>query len=175
MATDYLENTLLLTVNRDKTHITHSFRGVKYLGVEIFSIFTLVQEEKITAFKRKVKSLTKKNQGMNLEMVIRRLNPVLRGFANYFRIANCRNVFRTLMEWVRRRLRAIQLKLWKKPGRLHRRLRQLGVLGSFKKMKMDHWCNSSSQLSSLSMPNKWFDELGLFNMYHVETGIIVPV
>lgn len=175
VATDFLENTLLLTVNRDKTYITNGSCGVKYLGVEIYSTYTAVQKEKIMAFKKKVKSLTKKNQGMNLEMVVRRLNPLLRGFANYFRIANCRKVFRTLMEWIRRRLRAIQLKLWKKPGRLHRRLRQLGVSGPFMKMKMDRWCNSSCQLASLSMPNKWFDELGLFNMYKVQVGFIVPV
>ena len=175
VATDFLENTLCLTVNREKTHITHSFCGVKYLGVEIFSTYTAIQSEKVIAFKRKVKCLTKKNQCMNLEMVIRRLNPVLRGFANYFRIANCKKVFRTLMEWVRRRLRAIQLKLWKKPDRLHRRLRQLEVSGPFKKLKMDRWCNSASQLASLSMPNKWFVELGLFNLVDVQTGLIVPV
>lgn len=111
VATDFLENTLDLTVNRDKTHITHSSCGVKFLGVEIFITYTKIQEKKIKAFKAKVKSLTKKNQGMNLEMVIRRLNPVLRGFANYFRIANCKGVLQRLMEWIRRRLRAIQLKL----------------------------------------------------------------
>lgn len=175
VSTDFLENTLLLTVNKEKTHITHSSCGVKYLGVEIFDTYMVVQKEKITAFKEKVKSLTKKCQGRNLEMVIRRLNPIIRGFANYFRIANCKTLLKSMMEWIRRRLRAIQLKLWKKPDGLHRRLRQLGVSGSFKRMKMDRWCNSSCQLAHLSMPNKWFDELGLFNMYKVNTGIIVPV
>ena len=82
VASDFLEKTLLLTVNRDKTHITHSDSGIKFLGVVILSSYTLVQEEKIKSFKKKVKSLTRKNQGMNLEMVIRRLNPLLRGFAN---------------------------------------------------------------------------------------------
>ncbi len=93
MATDFLENILLLAVNREKTHVTHSSRGVKFLGVEIFNIYTAVQQEKVTAFKKKVKSFTKMNQGMNLEKAIRRLNPLLRVFANYFRVTNCRKVF----------------------------------------------------------------------------------
>ncbi|VGO19782.1 hypothetical protein SCARR_01841 [Pontiella sulfatireligans] len=53
-------------------------------------------------------------------------NPVLRGFVNYFKVANCKTELKKLMSWLRRRLRAIQMKLWKKPQKLHRRLRQLG-------------------------------------------------
>jgi len=175
VATDFLEDTLDLTVNRDKTHITHSSAGVKFLGVEIYDTFTLIQEKKIKTFKVKVKSLTKRNQGMNLEMVIRRLNPVLRGFANYFRIANCKGVLRDLMAWIRRRLRAIQLKLWKKPQRLNRRLRQLGHTGDFLLIKMSSWRNASCVSSHLAMPNAWFKEIGLFLMADVKTGLIVPV
>ena len=52
---------------------------------------------------------------MSLEKVIKDLNPVLRGFANYFKAANCKEVFRELAQWIRRRLRAKQMSLWKKP------------------------------------------------------------
>lgn len=175
VASDFLENTLLLTVNRKKTHITNSFRGVRFLGVVIYASYTAIQEEKIKAFKKKVKSLTKKCQGMNLEMVIRRLNPLLRGFANYFRIANCKKLFKSLMEWIRRRLRAVQLKLWKKPNRLHRRLRQLGHDGDYLLIKMSCWRNSGCVLACMAMPNAWFIELGLFHLTDVEIGLVVPV
>lgn len=175
VATDFLEKTLRLTVNREKTHITHSSRGVKFLSVEIFHTHTAIQIEKIKSFKKKVKSLTKRNQGMNLEMVIHRLNPVLRGFANYFRIANCKEVFRSLMAWIRRRLRAIQLKLWKKPDRLNRRLRQLGHHGDHPKIRMTSWKNSNCVSSCMAMPNAWFSEVGLFHLTKVKTGLIVPV
>jgi len=175
VATFYLEKNLKLAVNQEKTHITHSSKGVKFLGVEIFCNFTKIQEKKLKDFKEKVKLLTKKCQGVNIEMVIRRLNPLLRGFANYFRIANCKRVFQDLMCWLRRRLRAIQLKLWKKPDKIQRRLRQLGYTGYFPKIKMTSWRNSNSIQTSLAMPNKWFDELKLFNMKLAETGLIVPV
>jgi RNA-directed DNA polymerase len=175
VASDFHENTLLLTVNREKTHITDSVNGVAFLGVVIFINSTVIQDKKIKAFKEKVISLTRKNQGMNLEMVIRRLNPFLRGFANYFRIANCKKVFIRLMEWIRRRLRAIQLKLWKKPRRLHRRLRQLGIKGNFKLIRMSCWRNSNCTPVCMAMPNAWFKDIGLFHLTDVETGFIVPV
>lgn len=175
VATKFLEGELKLKVNLDKTYIAHSSKGIKFLGVEIFTNYTLIQKEKLKSFKLRVKQLTKRNQGKNLEEVIKKLNPLLRGFANYFRIANCKNVFKSLIGWVRRRLRAIQLKLWKKPKKLHRRLRQLGYKGKFLYIKMNSWANSNSPLASFSMPNNWFDELGLYNLELVKTGLIVPV
>jgi len=175
VATIYLEKTLKLTVNQEKTHITNCEKGVKFLGVEIFCKSTRIQEKNLLDFKDKVKTLTKKNQGMNLEMVIMRLNPLLRGFSNYFRIANCKGVLRNLMQWIRRRLRAIQLKLWKKPRKLQRKLRQLGYTGVFPLIKMTSWRNSNCIQTSLTMPNKWFDELKLYNMELVVIGLIVPL
>ncbi len=175
VATKFLEKELKLKVNLEKTHIAHSSKGIKYLGVIIYTKYTLIQQEKLKSFKAKVKKLTRRTQGVNLEVVIKRLNPILRGFSNYFRIANCKGVFRDLMGWIRRRLRAIQLKLWKKPTRLHRRLRQLGYGGTFLKIRMNSWNNSLSPLASFSMPNVWFDEVGLFNIGLVKTGIIVPI
>jgi RNA-directed DNA polymerase len=151
-ATEYLEGTLKLTVNQDKTHIIHSFKGVKFLGVVIHTGFTRINGNKVTAFKDKVKKITRRNSPVNLETVISELNPVCRGFANYFRIANCKNVFVRLIRWLRRRLRAKQLNLWKKPARLHRRLRQLGYKGEFKKIKMNSWRNSASPLASYTLP-----------------------
>jgi len=174
-ASKYLEGTLKLTVNQTKTHIIHSFRGVKFLGVVIHTGFTRIKEDKVKTFKDKVKKITRRTSPVNLETVIKELNPVCRGFANYFSIANCKKVFDRLIRWIRRRLRAKQLKLWKKPGRLHRRLRQLGYKGEFKKIKMNSWRNSSSPQASYSLPNKYFDKLGLFNIGKVQTGVTVLI
>lgn len=167
-----LEEELLLTVNERKTRIVHSREGVPYLGVIIGSRYTRIQDEKVRRFKDKVKRITRRNSPVNLEKVIADLNPVLRGFANYFRVAHCRNQFRDLFRWVRRRLRAKQLKLWKKPKRLHRRLRQLGYQGKFKAIKMNSWRNAASALANYAMPNEWFHGLGLFELSRVETGYL---
>lgn len=172
VARSYLEKELLLTVNERKTRIVHSGKGVHYLGVIIDSRYTRIQPEKIGQFKQKVRSITRRNSPVNLEKVISDLNPLLRGFANYFRIANCRNQFRDLAGWIRRRLRAKQLTLWKKPKRLHRRLRQLGYKGDFKAIKMNSWCNAASPLANYAIPNDWLRELGLFEVSRVETGYL---
>jgi len=172
VATSLLEGDLRLTVNTDKTHVVHASQGVKFLGVEITPRWIRIQAKKIAAFQEKVKGLTRRNSPVNLERVIADLNPVLRGFANYFRMANCQGQLRNLMSWIRRRLRAKQLALWKKPGRLHRRLRQLGYQGDFLKIRMTCWRNSRSNLASYAMPNAWLTELGLYDLAEVETGVL---
>ena len=106
--------------------------------------------------------------------VIRQLNPVIRGFANYFRIANCSRELKRLMGWIRRRLRCIQLKQWKKPAKLHRRLKQLGYKPPFKYIKMRSWRNAASPLAHYAMSNSWFNELRLFNLEEVKTGVLAP-
>ena len=171
-ATHILEEKLKLSVNTDKTHITHSDDGVKFLGVEIGTKHTRIQPKKLTAFKTKLKQMTRRNGGIPLQSVINALNPLLRGFSHYFKIANASRVFKQLASWLRRRLRSIQLKLWKKASRLHRWLRQHGYKGKFAHINMTSWCSARSPLASYAMPNSWFDELGLMNLENVVTGYV---
>jgi RNA-directed DNA polymerase len=176
VAKDYLEGELKLTVNVEKTHIAHSDDGIKYLGVVIYTAHTRIQEKKLRAFKAKVKKMTRRNHGSNLEDIIKALNPVIRGFANYFRIANCMSWFKSLMGWIRRRLRCIQMTQWKTPKKLHRKLRQLGYRGAFGIIDMKSWRNSACSLSNRAMPNKWFHEtMNLVDMTKIEVGISVSV
>lgn len=170
-----LEQDLKLTVNERKTHIAHSDEGIRFLGVEIGTVYTRIQPKKITTFRTKLKAMTKRNNGQSLAATIQTLNPVLRGFSQYFRIANASRVFKALAGWLRRRLRAIQLKHWRKPARLHRRLKQLGYKAPFKFMSMTRWRNAASPLAHLAMPNHWFYELGLVNIERVETGKVFSV
>jgi retron-type reverse transcriptase len=108
--------------------------------------------------------------------VISELNPVLRGFVNYFKIAHCGRELNKLMGWIRRRLRCIQLKQWKKPQKLHRRLKQLGYKPPFKAIKMKSWHNARSPLASFAMPNRWLhEELKLVDMCSTQVGICVSV
>lgn len=172
VARDYLEGELLLTVNEQKSRIVHSSEGVNYLGVSIHTHYTRILEEKVRQFKDKVKRITRRNIPVALEKVIADLNPVVRGFANYFRIANCHKEFMALMSWIKRRLRAKQLSLWNKPKRLHRRLRQLGYQGEFKAIKMNSWRNSASILAHYAIPNSYLREVGLFEMTTVKTGFL---
>lgn len=172
VASDILEKTLELKVNERKTHIAHSDTGIKFLGVIIGSNYTRIQDKKLKAFKAKVKQMTKRNGGGNLAMLLKKLNPVLRGFVNYFKIANISSILQKLSAWLRRRLRAVQLRLWKKPMRLHRRLKQLKFKPPFKFIKMNSWRSAKSPLVNYAMPNKWFKAIGLYQIDEVKTGVL---
>ncbi len=100
VARDYLEGELLLTVNEHKSRIVHSFGGVNYLGVTIHTGTTRIKRERVREFKDKDKGIIGRNSPVNLEKVIVDLNPVIRGFANYFRVANGQKEFRVLMKWI---------------------------------------------------------------------------
>ncbi|WP_220186587.1 group II intron maturase-specific domain-containing protein [Oligella ureolytica] len=131
--------------------------------------------KKLKSFKQAVKGKTPRNSGKPLRDVIHALNPLLRGFSQYFRIANAKQRFSALAHWIRRRLRSIQLKLWKKPQRLHRRLKQLGYQPPFKAISMRTWRNAASPLVHYAMPNEWFTGVGLYNLEEVETGKVFSV
>lgn len=176
VATAYLENELKLTVNRKKTHLAHSHEGIRFLGVVIHTHNTRIQPDKLASLKAKLKAITRRNTGMNLPELVSTLNPILRGFIGYFRIANCKKVMETLMSWLRRRLRCIQLKQWKTPKRLHRRLKQLGYKPPFQSIKMQSWRNASSRSVHHAIPNRVLhNELGLFNLGVQPVGQSVPV
>lgn len=172
VASDILEKTLKLKVNEGKTHIAHSDMGIKFLGVIIGSNYTRIQESRLKNFKIKVKQVTKRNGTGNLATVLKRLNPVLRGFVNYFKVANISSILQQLSAWLRRRLRAVQLRLWKNPMRLHRRLKQLKFKPPFKFIKMNSWRSAKSPLANYAMPNKWFKEIGLYQIDEVKTGVL---
>ena len=172
VASHILEVTLKLKVNERKTHIAHSDTGIKFLGVIICTSYTRIQEKKLKALKVKVKQITKRNGVANLATVLKKLNPVLRGFVNYFKIANISAILTRLASWVRRRLRNVQLNLWKTAVKLHRRLKQLKYKPPFKFIKMNSWRNSGSPLAHYAMPNSGFDEIGLYQIDEVKTGVL---
>jgi len=63
-----------------------------------------------------------------------------------------------------------QMREWKSWKQLHKALHR-GYVGEFKKISMYRWRNLASPLLSLSLPNNWFDELGLVNLERYEVGI----
>lgn len=172
VAINILEGDLHLTVNRDKTHLTHASRGVKFLSVLIGTRHTRIDPRKVAAFKAKVKRITRRNSPVNLRKVIADLNPVIRGWGHYFKMANSKTQYRELAGWIRRRLRAKQLALWKKPSRLIRRLRQLGWTGAIDKMRMTSWRTSRSSYASFAISNGYLAECGLFDLASIETGVL---
>jgi RNA-directed DNA polymerase len=172
IATTFLERNLKLVVNKEKTHLTDNRKGVAYLGFVIYAKHVSINPKKLKAIKETIRKMTPRNHGMNVEQMVQRLNPILRGWSNYFRVANCQKHFRELMGWIRRRLRMKKMKEWKTWKALHKALRRRGHRGTFEKISMTTWRNSASPLISIALPNAWFDELGLINLEKYKVGIL---
>lgn len=168
-AENYLEKRLKLTVNRTKTHLTDLEKGIPYLGFVITNYGVVVAHKSIKKFKEKVRNLTPRNKGKSIYYYFRELSMLLRGFSNYFRIALSKGLFAKLMSWIRRRLRMMIMRAWKTWKPLHKQLRRNGYKGNFKKISMTRWRNSNSPLVDMALPNKWFEEKGLYNMERVTT------
>lgn len=172
IAEKILEDKLKLTVNKKKTHLTNVDKGVPFLGFIIHRKYVAIHPKRIKRFKDKIRQLTPRNHGKNVEMMVKEINLVIRGWSNYFKIANCKGLFSKLMTWIRRRLRMKKMREWKSWKALHKELRRRGYKGPFKKISMTRWRNSASPLIHMALPNKWFDELGLVDMGKTEVGLL---
>ena len=172
IAKHILEEELKLTINKKKTKITQVEKGVAYLGVIIWENKVTINPKRIKRFKDKIRELTSRTQGKNVEAMIKRLNRVLKGWANYFRVANCQGVFRALMSWIRRRLRMKQMREWKSWKPMLKALHRNGHWREVKKISMKRWRNARCWTIHQAIPNKWFDEKGLIDLGTYKTGIL---
>ena len=169
-ATAYLEGPLRLQVNRKKTAIEHSDQGVPFLGVVLHTRYISIAKEKEKRLREKVKAITRRRRPGDLKRVLHDLNPVLRGFGQYFRIANCAAEFRALMSWVRRRLRMLQLVWWKKPKKLVGRLRYMHYSPLPTWVNMRAWRSSIRRDVQHALPNKYYAASGLFDLTKLPIG-----
>ncbi len=172
LATKFLEEDLRLTVNTKKTHLTNLNDGIPYLGFVLRSFGVSVSDRSINKFKDKVRKLTPRNQGRKLDYYLYELNLLLKGYSMYYRVALSKSLFRELMSWVRRRLRMMIMKSWKRWKGLHKQLRRMGYKGKFRKISVTRWRNSNCQLLHMALPTSWFDAKYLFNMEKVTTNTL---
>lgn len=172
IATKFLEDELKLKVNDKKTHIANVNDGVEYLGFILKKNYMVINPKRIAKFKNKVRKLTPRNSGKNIIFIVDELNLLLRGWTNYYRVANCKSVFTKLHSWIKRRLRMKKMREWKYSKGLHKQLRRQGYQGEFLKISMNRWRNSSTTLVHMALPNSWFDEINLFNISKVEVNVL---
>jgi RNA-directed DNA polymerase len=107
-----------LILHPDKTHVgdcRQPGQGFDFLGYRFEAGKRWVRKKSLKAFKDKVRSKTRRTEGKSLQQVIASLNPLLRGWFNYFQHA-CRTTFSMLDKMIRRRLRAMLRKQEKRPG-----------------------------------------------------------
>jgi RNA-directed DNA polymerase len=101
---------LELALHPEKTKIKNFSEGVDFLGFTVYISHKVPQKEAVKKYKDAVRRATRRNLPINLEMVIQRLNPVVTGWGNYFKIANVNWLYKRLDSWTRMRLRAFKEK-----------------------------------------------------------------
>jgi RNA-directed DNA polymerase len=171
-ATKVLEEELKLKVNKEKTKLTSVREGVAFLGFVIYPKWVTINPKRIKRFKDKVKEMTKRGTGRRLEDIIKDLNSVLRGWMNYYRVANIKVIVKDLMSWIRRRLRMIKMKQWKTYKGMHKTMRKQGLKGTGEKMAVTKWKNSNVHIIHMLLPNEFFETLGLIDMSRYEVGLL---
>jgi RNA-directed DNA polymerase len=117
--TRYLEVELGLPVNKEKSVVSQA-RNVEFLGFQILCNKIRVSGKSQEKFKRKVRELTRRNNGWSMYQMVGRLNQYLRGWVEYFRVQEFKKLFGSLDGWIRSRIRSVQLKKWKDPKKFQR-------------------------------------------------------
>jgi RNA-directed DNA polymerase len=165
--TQFITRRLKLKVNETKSAVARPWDR-KFLG---FS-FTSSREPKRRIapkarqrFKARVRELTRRTRGVSLPVMVNQLTDYLRGWRGYFSFCQTPSVLRDLESWVRRRLRCVQWKQWKRGKRRFAELRKLGVSKDLAAQTAGSphgpWRISRSPALSLALPDAFFAKLGL--------------
>jgi hypothetical protein len=163
-----LYGNLRLKVNEAKSVVASAF-GRKFLGYSFWVAAGRVVKRKVAikpllTFKQRIRELTRRSGGRSLQVVVDRLRPYVLGWKAYFRLAQTPKVWRELDQWIRHRMRAIQLKHWKRGATIYRELRALGAAPAIAHRVAANsrrwWRNSDGALNRV-LDIDYFDRLGL--------------
>jgi hypothetical protein len=163
-----LYDRLHLKVNDAKTAVDGAY-GRKFLGYCLWrsaggEVKRAVADKALDTLKECIRQITRRTCGRSLSEVVEELRRYLPGWKAYFRLAQTPRVFRELDEWLRHRLRALQLKHWRRGTTTFRELRVLGAnrdqAARVACNTRRWWHNSQMELNRI-MPIAYFDRLGV--------------
>ena len=169
--TRFVERKLKLRVNREKSAVARPWER-KFLGFSFTNEPTpriRVPKESTMRFRVRIKGLMRKGRGRNLGRFISEdVNPVLRGWINYFRYAETRRFAEDLDGWIRRKLRCILWRQCKRPRTRRTMLMKRGLPEEQARMSAYNqhgsWWNAGGAHMHFAFPKKFFDSLGLVSL-----------
>jgi len=160
--------TLRLVINEAKSAVASVF-GRKFLGYALWQtrdgdVRRAVSTKALQAFKLRIRQLTRGSGGRSMAQVVEKLRRYLLGWKGYFRLAQTPRIWRSLDEWLRRRLRVLHLKQWRRGKTIYRELLKLGakpeVAQSVAALSRRWWHNSLSAIHRV-LTVAYFDRLGV--------------
>jgi group II intron reverse transcriptase/maturase len=159
---------LRLQINKTKSAVDRGWRrpflGFSFWVAQGRTVRVRVSGQSLVRMKDRVRQITRRAGGRSLVQVAKELRQYLLGWKGYFRLADTPKIFRGLDEWIRHRLRAIQLKHWKRGRTAYRELEARGVpswLAQQAAAKVSCWWKTSAKALNNALPNTYFDELGV--------------
>src|SRR6266478_5463405 len=171
--TSFIEKRLKLKVNAQKSAVARpeerTFLGFTFrcLGAPP-ELRRSIAPKALRRFKDRVREITRRNRGVSMKCMVEELSAFLRGWRAYFGFCQTPEVFDSLDGWVRRRLRAVQWKQWRRPQRRCAELLKRGVswVTAVTTAASSHgpWHLARSQAVQVALPNAHFDSLGLFRL-----------
>ena len=166
----FLSERLRLKVNREKSAVARPWNR-KFLGYS-----TTVQREtklkvapqSLKRLKAKLRPILRRGRGRNLKSVIWELNRVTRGWVAYYRLAQVKGSFEDLDQWLRRKLRAILWKQWKRPRTRVKELVKRGLDRERARRSAYNgrgtWWNAGASHLNQALPTAFFRQLGLVSL-----------
>ncbi|MCY1426331.1 group II intron reverse transcriptase/maturase [compost metagenome] len=166
----FLNQRLKLTLNRDKSRVAGSWR-CDYLGYGMSwhqQPRLRVAVMSLGRLRDRLRDLLRGAQGCKMASVIERINPVLRGWAGYFKLSQSKRPLEELDGWVRHKLRCILWRQWKQPSTRARNLMRLGIDEGRARRSASNgqgpWWNSGASHMNQALPKKLWDRLGLVSI-----------
>lgn len=173
--TDFIERKMKLKVNRDKSAVDRP-RNRKFLGLTLMRLKTgqvrvLVSKQSLRTLRDRLKEMSPRNWGASLDACMAQLNRFMRGWLGYFGVCDPKQIPTLGREdaHLRRRLRAIQLKQWKKKRLILRHLMRLGSPPAVAKVdiycrRRSWWAMSKCRGVTRALTNAHFADRGLMSL-----------
>ena len=166
----YLKDVLRLSINERKSAVARPWER-KFLGytcpVQRKSRLRIAPES-VKRLKQKVRERLRAGRGRSLQRTIEELNPLLRGWINYFQLTQTKSVLDDLDQWLRRRLRCLLWRQWKRPRTRARKLRALGLDAERARVSAGNghgpWWNAGASHLNQALPASYFTRMGLVSL-----------
>lgn len=159
---------LRLRINETKSAVARPWDR-KFLGYSFWEarggvVKRCVAPKALETMKERVREITSRIGGRSIKSVIRELKSYLTGWKEYFRLNDNPSVFKELDKWIRRRLRMLQLKQWKRGTTVFRELRRLGAssrIAAQVAANVRHWWRNAGMALAIVLTASYYDRLGL--------------
>jgi RNA-directed DNA polymerase len=168
--TTFLSEKLKLTVNPKKSAVDRPWKR-KFLGFSLTAekvTRVRVAAQAAERFKEQLREKFREGRGRNMKAFLASLKPKLRGWASYFSVAETRQVFEDLDQWVRRKLRNLEWRKWKRPRTRMQRMVALGLDRERARASAFNgrgpWWNAGASHLNAALPTSYFRKLGLISL-----------